>query len=159
MAETPLHADVLLGLVQVLRHHFIADETAYVAGNMLMYYVPGDKRRHVSPDVWMARGVGNRERDYYLVWEEARGPETVIEITSKSTRRENLETKFRLYRDTLLVTEYFLFDPRSEYLDPPLRGYRRIDGEYEPIEPVAGRFPSEVAGLHPRTRRQTPPAL
>src|SRR5690349_18282698 len=78
VAETPLHADILLGLVQLLRHHFLNDPTVWVAGNMLVYYVPGDKRRHVSPDVWMARGVGNHERDYYLVWEEARGPEMVI---------------------------------------------------------------------------------
>jgi Uma2 family endonuclease len=148
VAETPLHADILLCLVQLLRHHFLNDPTVWVAGNMLVYYVPGDKRRHVSPDVWMARGVGNHERDYYLVWEEARGPEMVIEVTSKSTKEEDLERKFQLYRDTLRVTEYFLFDPRAEYLDPPLRGYRLIGGEYVPIEPHAGRLPSDVAGLH-----------
>jgi Uma2 family endonuclease len=148
VAETPIHVEVLLGLVQLLKHHFAADPSVYVAGNMFVYYVPGDKRRHVAPDVWMARGVGNRDRDYYLVWEEPRGPEMVIEVTSKSTRREDLDKKFKLYRDTLRVTEYFLFDPKGEYLDPPLRGYRLIGDEYVPIERVGGRLPSEVAGLH-----------
>ncbi len=53
-----------------------------------------------------------------------------------------------LYRDVLKVSEYFLFDPRSEYLNPPLQGFRLVGGDYVPIEPVAGRLPSEVLGLH-----------
>ena len=92
----------------------------------------------------------------------------VIEITSPSTRREDLKDKFALYRDTLQVREYFLFDPYGEYLDPPLRGYRLVDGEYVEIEPIDGRLPSEVTGLHleagepmlqlydPETRRRLP---
>jgi hypothetical protein len=72
----------------------------------------------------------------------------IIELTSKSTRKEDLDTKFKLYRDVLKVQEYFLFDPFAEYLKPPLRGFRLTDGEYLPIEPVEGRLPSEVTRLH-----------
>jgi hypothetical protein len=72
----------------------------------------------------------------------------VIEITSPSTRKEDLKHKFALYRDTLRVREYFLFDPYGEYLDPPLRGYRLVEGQYVEIEPIDGRLPSEVTGLH-----------
>src|SRR5205823_7496376 len=46
------------------------------------------------------------------------------------------------------VQEYFLFDPHQEYLKPQLQGYRLVRGDYEPIQPVAGRLPSEVLGLH-----------
>jgi hypothetical protein len=42
---------------------------------------------------------------------------------------------------------YFLFDPRAEYLDPPLQGYRLVGGDYVPIGPVAGQLPSAVLGL------------
>lgn len=148
IGETPVHRDLLVELVHGLQRRFAGDPMVYVSGNMLVYYVSGDRRRHVSPDVWMARGVPNRYRDYYLVWEEPRGPEMVIELTSPSTRKEDLEKKFALYRDVLLVSEYFLFDPRAEYLKPPLQGYRLVDGQYVPIETVNGRLPSEVAGLH-----------
>ena len=48
----------------------------------------------------------------------------------------------------LKVLEYFLFDPYGEYLKPRLKGYRLVEGLYEPIEPVDGRLPSEVVGLH-----------
>jgi hypothetical protein len=53
-----------------------------------------------------------------------------------------------IYRDTLRVPEYFLFDPWDEYLDPPLQGHRLVDGKYERIEPVDGRLPSKILGLH-----------
>jgi len=72
----------------------------------------------------------------------------VIEITSKSTRREDRKKKWELYRDVLEVPEYFQFDPTEDYLKPPLQGFRRIDGEYVPIEPVGQRLPSEILGLH-----------
>jgi hypothetical protein len=48
----------------------------------------------------------------------------------------------------LQVPEYFIFDPTEDYLDPPLQGFRLVDGEYLPIEPVDGRLPSDVLGLH-----------
>ena len=53
-----------------------------------------------------------------------------------------------LYRDVLQVPEYFIFDPTEDYLKPPLQGFRLVDGEYARIEPVAGRLPSDVLGLH-----------
>jgi hypothetical protein len=59
-----------------------------------------------------------------------------------------MKVKFELYRDVLRVREYFLFDPRAEYLNPPLQGFRLAGADYVPIEPVAGRLPSEVLGLH-----------
>ena len=49
VAETPLHRDILLWSVELLRRHFADDPSVYASGNMLMYYVRGDKRRHVSP--------------------------------------------------------------------------------------------------------------
>ncbi len=117
---------------------------------MMMYYVEGDNRKHLSPDVFVTLGIPDdgRRRDAYLIWEEGKGPDFVIELTSKSTRREDQGIKLELYRDVLKVPEYFLFDPYDESLQPPLKGYRLVGGEYVPIEPVEGRLPSEVTGLH-----------
>jgi Uma2 family endonuclease len=150
VAETPVHRDLLLELVHQLARWFAADPMTYVSGNMLMYYVEGDKRRHVSPDVFVTLGIPDdgRRRDAYFVWEEGKGPDFVIELTSKSTRREDQVSKLELYRDVLKVREYFQFDPYGDYLKPPLKGFRRVEGVYEPIVPVDGRLPSEVTGLH-----------
>jgi Uma2 family endonuclease len=147
MAETDWHRDLMLLLIEVLRA-FYAGRRVYVSGNLLLFYEPGNRRRHVSPDVWLARGVENRPRPNYLIWEEPRGPEFVIELTSSSTRDEDLRTKFTLYRDTLKVREYFLFDPRGDYLEPRLGGYRLRGGVYQTIRPRQGRLPSQVTGLH-----------
>jgi Uma2 family endonuclease len=148
MAETDWHRDLMTALIAMLKIRYAKVRRAYVSGNLLLYYVPGNKRRHVAPDVFVVRGISKRKRLYYLLWEEGKSPEMIIELTSKSTRKEDVDTKFMLYRDVLKVQEYFLFDPFAEYLKPPLRGYRLTDGEYLPIEPVAGRLPSEVTRLH-----------
>jgi Uma2 family endonuclease len=149
MAETPWHRDNLAWLIEVLRACFQNDLMVYVSGNMLMYYIKGNPRRHVSPDVFVTRGIPKLpERGRYLVWVERKGPDAVIELTSKSTRNEDLETKFRLYQDVLKVQEYFLFDPLDEYLTPSLQGYRLNKGKYTRIRPVQGRIPSKVLGLH-----------
>ncbi len=151
MAETPHHREVMTDTIQVLEAWFADDPWVYVSGNMLLYYVPGNPRRRVSPDVFVTKGVLKKPtpaRRLYLVWEEGRGPDAVIEISSKKTRREDLEVKFQLYQDVLKVREYFLFDPYGEYLQPPLQGYRLRQGRYGRIRPVKGRLPSQVLGLH-----------
>ena len=148
MAETDDHRDIMVDTIDTLRRFYAEDPRTYVSGNLQMYYVPDDKRRHVSPDVFVVRGVAKESRINYLVWEEGKGPDLVIEVTSKSTRKEDVWTKFKLYRDTLAVREYFQFDPHGDYLKPPLKGYRLVEGRYLPIESVAGRLPSEVLGLH-----------
>ena len=105
--------------------------------------------KHCSPDASVAFGVPkDPNRDLYLVWREGKAPDLVVELTSKSTRKVDEQKKFVLYRDVLKVTEYIMFDPRAEYLDPPLQGFRLINGEYVRIEPVDGRIPSQVLGLH-----------
>jgi Uma2 family endonuclease len=150
MGETPRHRQNLTDLVQMLEAWLAENPMAYVSGNMMMYYEPGNRRRHVSPDVFVALGVPKvrePERRSYLVWLD-KAPDLVIELTSASTRREDMEDKFRLYRDVLRVQEYFLFDPYAEYLEPPLQGYRLRRGRYGRIRPAQGRLPSKLVGLH-----------
>lgn len=149
MAETDFHRILMNALIMTLESHFADDPMIYVSGNLLLYYVRGNKRKHISPDVFVVKGVEKKPRLYYLTWEERKTPSAVIEITSKSTRKEDTDTKFVLYRDTLKVREYFLFDPFGDYLRPDrLRGYRLRKGDYEPIALVEGRMPSKELGLH-----------
>jgi Uma2 family endonuclease len=148
MAETDVHRTLMMDLIQTLQHRYAADPNVYVSGNLLLYYEEGNKRKHVSPDVFVVGGIEKRLRDYYLMWDEGKGPDLVIELTSKSTRSEDVNKKMALYRDVLQVPEYFLFDPFQDYLTPSMQGYRLVDGHYELIGSVARRLPSEVLGLH-----------
>ena len=149
MAETDLHRRDLTDTIQTLEDRFADRPRVYVSGNLMLCYEEGNPRKHVAPDVLVAFDVPKEpNRDHYLVWVEGKAPDFVAEITSKSTKKEDQKTKFETYRDLLRVTEYFLFDPRAEYLKPPLQGFRRVGGDYVSIEPIAGRLPSEVLGLH-----------
>jgi Uma2 family endonuclease len=149
MAETDLHRQVMVDLIEILTLHFAADPMVYVSGNLLLNYQEGDSRRRVAPDVLVARGVPRLPpRKYYQIWKEGKSPDLVIEITSKKTRREDQTKKKELYREVLKVREYFQFDPTEDYLKPSLQGHRRVEGDYVAIAPVAGRLPSEVLGLH-----------
>jgi hypothetical protein len=96
----------------------------------------------------VVKGLDPHDRENYLLWEEGRPPQVVIEVTSESTREEDLYDKFEICRDQVQVAEYFLFDPRGEYLQPALQGYRLRAGRYGHIKPVAGRLPSRELGLH-----------
>ena len=58
----------------------------------------------------------------YFTGEEGKGSDVVIELTSSSTRDEDVKDESVLYERTLRVSEYFLFDPLGDYLDPPLHG-------------------------------------
>ncbi len=150
MGETTFHRDATMELILALQDWFADDPLAYVSGDDFLYWVEGQPRWNVSPDVWCVRGIDKTIlRRVYKTWQEGgRGPEFVVEMTSRSTRREDQGKKFRIYRDDLKVHEYFRFDPLGEYLDPPLQGHRLVGAEYRPIEPQAGRLPSEVLGLH-----------
>ncbi len=147
MAETDYHRDLMIDLIATLRAFYAEQENVYVSGNLLLFYVENNRRKHISPDVFVVKGVGKYQRDNYLLWDE-RPPAFVIELTSSSTRNEDLTTKMALYRDVLKAQEYFLFDPCEDYLDPSMQGWRLRSGTYRRIRPVAGRLPSRTTGLH-----------
>ncbi len=149
MAETELHRDVTVDLIDVLQFRYADDPDVYVSGDMLVFFHEGDRRKHLAPDVFVALGCPKLpKRDHFLMWIEGKAPDLVIEITSKTTRREDQGKKLTLYRTALRVPEYFQFDPTEDYLHPPLQGFRLVGDEYVPIVPVDGRLPSEVLGLH-----------
>jgi Uma2 family endonuclease len=142
MAESDLHRDEMIYVIEALQEHFLDVPDVYVSGNLLLYYVEGESRYSISPDALVAKGLADAKsrRDIYKVWEEGRVPCWVMEVTSRSTRQEDLRKKKDLYRQ-LGVEEYFLFDPREEYLVPSLQGFRLVDGpggvdgEYWPVLP------------------------
>jgi Uma2 family endonuclease len=151
VTETPIHRDNLFETIWTLERWYEKQgrEDVYVSGNMFVYYEKGNRRRHLSPDVFVVNGVPNKLRDCYKTWEEPKQTlDLVIEFTSRTTREEDLEDKYELYRDELSAREYLLFDPYAEYLQPPQQLFRLTGRGYEPVAPVDGRLASEVLGLH-----------
>ncbi|MBI2759943.1 MAG: Uma2 family endonuclease, partial [Chloroflexi bacterium] len=132
IGETPVHRDELIRLIRIFQDRYAEREDVYVSGNMMFYWVEGNPRFSAAPDVFVVFGVSKLpERRVFKVWDEAT-PAVVIEITSRSTRREDVVRKKELYQ-SLGIPEYILYDPLAEYLRPPLQGYRLTEGVYVSI--------------------------
>ena len=131
--ETDAHRREILAIIAMLEQHFAASADIYVSGNLMLYYEQGNPSAVVSPDVFVVKGVPKKERRTYKLWEEGQPPVSVFEITSRSTRLDDKGSKRELFAE-LGVREYFLFDPLSEYLKPPLQGFVLQADEYVALE-------------------------
>ena len=132
LAETFDHLYVLLTTLMVLRH-YLAGQQATVLANQYMYYVEGKPNARVAPDVMVIFNVAPGGRDNYKIWEEGEVPSVIFEMTSEGTQDRDRIFKKNLY-EQLGVTEYWLYDPKGEWIPERLRGYRLRRDVYELIE-------------------------
>lgn len=133
MAESDATRDYLIYCVEALDNYFQENANVYVSGNLFIYYEQGNPKAVVAPDVFVVFGVEKKKRPSYKTWEEqGKIPDFVLEVTSKSTASEDRGTKRGLYA-YLGVKEYFQYDPTADYLQPPLQGFRLVEGNYFPI--------------------------
>lgn len=144
--ETWRHVCQMLLLVESLTLHWNQRQDFFVGGNMFVYYLKDGHTRHeaLGPDVFVALDVPRRERKSWVVWQEGKGPDVVIELLSESTASRDRGEKKRIYQDVLRVAEYFWYDPFSH----EWAGFLLQNGVYEPIAPDAdGRLWSQRLGL------------
>ena len=132
MAVSDLHRRILTRTLEVLDTHFAERPEVYVSGDILMYYLEGDPRKSVAPDVLVTFGMGKKNRRTYLVWKEGKVPDFVMEFSSKGTYRNDLGSKMKLYA-SLGIQDYFLYDAEGVYLSSPIMGFTLVDGVYTPI--------------------------
>src|SRR5207237_1283908 len=59
MAETDWHRKLMNALIDTLAAFFLASPRVYVSGNLLVFYEPGNRRRHVAPDVFLVPALAN----------------------------------------------------------------------------------------------------
>ena len=128
MPEGGFQFNSLTYAVMALRVHFQYRQDVYVAGNMLLYDVEGDRQSSISPDVFVAFGVPGHTRSSYLLWEET-VPAFVMEIASASTVERDRVLKRDRYAG-LGIREYWQYDPLGALLTPPLQGFVLESGAY-----------------------------
>ncbi len=132
MAEHESQFWPILYVGSALDWHFREQDDVYVVGNLLLYYQEDDAGKSVSPDLMVVFGASKQIRSSYRLWEEPKVPDFVLEIASGSTYRIDQGEKRDLYA-RLGVSEYWQCDPVGDYLDPPLQGFRLVEGHYAPI--------------------------
>ncbi len=157
LAESYFQLIPLVYAFDALRRHYAHRDDVFVAADLLIYYQRRTKKS-VAPDVFVVFGAENRPRHSYLLWQEPKGPDFVLEVTSASTQDKDLGPKRETYR-RLGVREYWQYDPTGDYLKPPLQGLELIGGRYQrlPAEELADgtlRLESEVLGLEVRQEEE-----
>lgn len=131
LAETSVHVDAIINAVVVLRQ-YLAQQQAIVLADQFLYYAQGFPKLRVAPDIMVIWDVPPGPRDNYKTWQEGSVPAVIFEITSEGTRTQDQNHKKTLY-EQLEVKEYWLFDPKGEWIPEQLRGYRLQGEQYEPI--------------------------
>lgn len=88
-------------------------EDGFVGGNMFVYYSLAQVRNKdfKGPDFFVVLGVPKGERKSWVVWEEGKAPDFVIELLSESTAAADKNEKKLIYQNQMRVPEYFWYDP------------------------------------------------
>ncbi|NEQ13686.1 MAG: Uma2 family endonuclease [Moorea sp. SIO3E2] len=122
-------------------------EDGYFGGNMFLYFSTEQIKNQDfrGPDVFVVLGVPKAERLSWVVWEEGKAPDVIIELISDSTANTDKTTKKVVYQDQVRVPEYFWYDP---FNPEDFAGFRLHNGVYQPLtEDEQGRLISERLGL------------
>lgn len=121
--ESEKHRKQMTLLTQSLELAWDARDDFYVGGGMFLYFseIQTKKRNDFrGPDVFVVLDTVRRVRKSWVVWQEERTPDVVIELVSATTEKADRGEKMRIYSKVLRVPEYYLYDPETDALE----GYR-----------------------------------
>ena len=127
----------LTGNVYFLVHHYGSEDATLFGGQLYIVPRPGPPTTHwQKPDLLIAFNVDPDlyyRTNGYIVSEQGKPPDFVLEVASESTARRDLGVKRDDY-EAFGIPEYWRFDETGEYYGDRLFGERLVHGEYEPIE-------------------------
>lgn len=129
--ETQRHKMQVDLLIEGLDTWLEQRQEGYVWGNMFISYSQAQIKSQdfKGPDFFAVTGVPTKERKSWVVWQEEKAPDVVIELLSDSTAQYDKTDKKLVYQDKMRVSEYYWYDPWN-YED--FAGFSLISGKYEP---------------------------
>jgi len=138
MAENNTHVLTIMLVHQALEDFFLLKkQQCWIASNIFWFWEEGNPVSRVSPDTMVIRGNDPDTNSFFSWKSESTRPEIIFEITSRKTRKDDVETKFNLY-ESLGVPEYVMFDPKNTYLFPRLQHYVLDNGVYRNVTAAGG---------------------
>ena len=130
----------LTGSAHYLAEHLGRPETTIVTGERYITIIPVREMRGQMlgiryPDLLVAFNVDPdafNSSNAYVIREQGKPPDFVLEIASPSSRRRDLVTKRAAYAN-LEIPEYWRFDELAAHPHPKLAGDRLEGDEYQPL--------------------------
>lgn len=128
----------MTGSMHFLARHLGNPGTTLVTAELYITQVPhpGQGGRRRRPDLLVAFGVDPElyyQSNGYIISEQGKPPDFVLEVASKSTAERDLGVKRDDYA-AFGIPEYWRFDETGEHYGERLAGERLVDGVYKPIE-------------------------
>ncbi len=124
------------GSVHHLIQHLGNPDSTLVAGEHYLAMAPASEMTGIRyPDLLIAFDVNPAayyRRNAYVISEQGKPPDFVLEIVSPSSRRTDRVDKRRDYA-ALGIPEYWQFDEAGRRPEAKLAGDRLVDGIYQPI--------------------------
>lgn len=132
--------------METLRHKYQMDlllETIYpwleqrqngfAGGNMFVYFSIAQVKNkdYKGPDFFCVLDMPSTERKSWVVCEEGKAPDLVIELLSESTANYDKNEKKLIYQNGMRVPEYFWYDP---FNPEDWAGFSLVKGVYQPLE-------------------------
>ncbi|BAY10342.1 Uma2 family endonuclease [Calothrix sp. NIES-2098] len=145
--ESQRHKMQMELLIDVVETWLEQREDGYTSGNMFVYFSLAQLKNQDfrGPDFFAVLGVPKGERRSWVVWEEGKGPDVVIELLSPATAATDKGEKKLIYQNQMRVPEYFWFDP---FNPDDWAGFSLGSGVYQPITPNAeNQLVSQALGL------------
>lgn len=145
--ETQRHKVQMELLIDTLSFWLDQREDGYVGGNMFVYYSLKQVRNEdfKGPDFFAVLDVPKGERLSWVVWEEGKAPDVVIELLSISTASVDKNEKKLIYQNQMRVPEYFWFNP---FNSNDWAGFVLQNRVYQPIaQNPQGQLVSQALGL------------
>ena len=116
--------------------HFGNQETTIVEGERRLWPTPDSPvSGRLVPDLLVAFDADPEEyqrNNGYIISQQGKPPDFVLEIASPSTGRRDIAWKRPRYA-ALGVREYWRFDETGHYHGAKLAGDRLVDGQYQPM--------------------------
>ncbi|OPH11074.1 Uma2 family endonuclease [Cylindrospermopsis raciborskii] len=144
--ESPRHKLQLEILTETLTPWLEQREDGFMGGDMFVYFSANEVKTEdfKGPDFFAVLGVPKGERKSWVVWQEGKGPDVIVELLSESTAKTDKTTKKSIYQNQMRVPEYFWYDP---FNPEDWKGFKLINGVYKPLELVEGGYISEQINL------------
>ncbi|MBF2004749.1 Uma2 family endonuclease [Chlorogloeopsis fritschii PCC 9212] len=124
VATTEMPSRPLLPYAKPEKEHIQIDKAVYISDSIL------HSLNFKGPDFFAVLGVPKGERRSWVVWEEGKAPDVVIELLSENTASIDKSEKKLIYQNQLRVTEYFWFDP---FNPDDWAGFSLSGGLYQPL--------------------------